>query len=67
MKFIKTNNGLYIRDDQLIGFQTLERFGKYEALAKLVTGELLVLNNFDTKAEAQEWLDEFVIQISKED
>lgn len=67
MKFIKTNNDLYIRDDQLIGFQTSERFGKYEALAKLVTGELLVLNTFDTKAEAQAWIDEFVIQISKED
>ena len=77
MKFIKTDNGLYIRADQLIGFQVAERTsGKFEAHAKLVTKELLVLKTFscdpksttqfDPEAEAQAWLDNFVAKLNED-
>ena len=67
MKFIKNENGLYIRTDQLIGFQVAERTnGKFEAQAKLATGELLLLKTFDCapKSTTQAWLDDFVAKLN---
>ena len=77
MKFIENESGLYIRADQIVGFQvTKRRNGNFAVDAKLITGELLQMKTFacdpksttqfDPKEAAQAWLDNFVAKLNED-
>lgn len=72
MKFIKDATGVYVNVEKATAFYVLQDspiIGKPRGFkAYLFIGETAFpLRGFDTKAEAQEWLDDFVAKLNAEE